>query len=92
MSSEERTLPGPFGEAQRRAVEMAEELVTALEKSGDAKLLREARKTLRDLRDPKPPRKVRKSPEVLRHQASRIRLDVATADATGELNAKGNTP
>lgn len=79
-------LPGEYGRAQRRAIETAEALVRDLEgKPGSEVLLRQARAVLRSLKAPKPVKRVPKSEEVLRHQASRIRLAVAVADASDEL-------
>lgn len=82
-------LPGEYGEAQRRSIEMAETLISDLERnSGNEKLLREARSVLRKLQAPRPTRRVPKSEEVLRHQASQIRLAVSVADATDELTGR----
>ncbi|WP_432129594.1 hypothetical protein [Streptomyces tendae] len=75
-------------DAQRRALEVAERLVRDLEANPEQwarKLLPEARRALRSLRAPKPPRRVRKSEEVLRHQQTEILRAVAVADATGDL-------
>lgn len=72
-----------YSEAQRRAIELAETLIRDLEREpGDGKLLREARTVLRNLKAPRPAKRVPKSEEVLRYQASRIRLAVAITEAT----------
>ena len=86
MEAQGRPLPGPYGEAQRRAVELPEALIRDLEREpGDGALLREARAVLRRLQAPRPVKRVPKSEEVLRHHASQIRLAVSMADATDEL-------
>ncbi|MGA5264275.1 hypothetical protein ACPCI0_29145 [Streptomyces griseoincarnatus] len=73
--------------AQSRFIEIAEEFVRRLEASDDPAeraLLPEARRTLRALKTPRPP-KVRKSEEVLRHQHRQLLRAVAEIDAAGEL-------
>lgn len=74
--------------AQLRAVELAERLVRDLEHNPEPwarQLLPDARRTLRALKAPKPPKRVRKSEEVLKHQQAQILRAVAVADASDEL-------
>ena len=83
-----KELPGPYGEIQRRALDMARRTVEALEANPEPwarELLPEARRALRSLQAPRPVKRVRKSEEVLRHQQAEILRSVAVADATGEL-------
>ena len=71
-----------------RFVELAEQLVRDLEASTDPEkraLLPDARRALRAVQTPRPPRRTRKSEEVLRHQHRQILRAVAEAEATGDL-------